>query len=43
MAIIDFLYGEPDGRDLIEAVKDQEYLNILAGYDKSDWLKVLKR
>ncbi|CDS09692.1 hypothetical protein LRAMOSA02369 [Lichtheimia ramosa] len=38
-----FLYGEPDGRDLIETVKDQEYLNILAGYDKSDWLKVLKR
>ncbi|KAG2209536.1 hypothetical protein INT47_008380 [Mucor saturninus] len=43
VAISDFLYGSPDGRDLKESVKDQEYLNILAKYTIEDWLRVLQK
>ncbi|KAI9272698.1 Metalloenzyme, LuxS/M16 peptidase-like protein [Phascolomyces articulosus] len=43
ICISDFLYGEPDGIDLRESVKDQEYLNTLATYQISDWLEVLKK
>lgn len=43
VAISDFLYGSPDGADLKESVKDQEYLNILAKYSIEDWLKVLQK
>ena len=43
MIFQDFLYGKLDGSDLKESVKDQEYLNILGGYQKSDWLEVLKK
>ncbi|KAI7848898.1 Metalloenzyme, LuxS/M16 peptidase-like protein [Circinella umbellata] len=43
ICISDFLYGKQDGHDLKESVKDQEYLNILAKYQISDWLEVLKK
>ncbi|KAI7904653.1 Metalloenzyme, LuxS/M16 peptidase-like protein [Cokeromyces recurvatus] len=43
VAITDFLYGSPDGENLKEAVKDQDYLNILSKYTVSDWLNVIKR
>ncbi|KAI9323607.1 Metalloenzyme, LuxS/M16 peptidase-like protein [Dichotomocladium elegans] len=39
--ISDFLYGRPDGRDLLDSLKDKEYLNKLASYTKADWLGVL--
>jgi hypothetical protein len=42
-AISDFLYGSPDGKDLKESVKDQEYLNILAKYTIADWLNILNK
>lgn len=37
------MYGSPDGTDLKESVKDQEYLNILAKYTIDDWLSVLTK
>lgn len=43
VAISDFLYGSPDGKDLKESVKDQEYLNTLAKYTAQDWLNVLEK
>ncbi|KAI9473757.1 MAG: Metalloenzyme, LuxS/M16 peptidase-like protein [Benjaminiella poitrasii] len=43
VAIFDFLYGSPDGKDLKESVKDQDYLDILAKYTASDWLNILKK
>ncbi|KAI8097852.1 Metalloenzyme, LuxS/M16 peptidase-like protein [Gilbertella persicaria] len=43
VAISDFLYGSPDGKDLKNAVRDQEFLNMLAKYTAADWLKILKK
>ncbi|KAI8327052.1 Metalloenzyme, LuxS/M16 peptidase-like protein [Choanephora cucurbitarum] len=43
VAISDFLYGSPDGKDLKNAVKDQEYLKQLATYSAEDWLRILKK
>ncbi|KAI9276163.1 Metalloenzyme, LuxS/M16 peptidase-like protein [Sporodiniella umbellata] len=43
VAISDFLYGSEDGMSLKDSVKDQEYLNTLAGYTAEDWLAVLKK
>lgn len=43
VAISDFLYGSPDGADLKESVKDQEFLNTLAKYTIEDWLNVLQK
>ncbi|CEP07102.1 hypothetical protein [Parasitella parasitica] len=43
VAISDFLYGSPDGTDLKEAVKDREYLVMLAKYTVDDWLQVLSK
>ncbi|KAI8644434.1 Metalloenzyme, LuxS/M16 peptidase-like protein [Parasitella parasitica] len=43
VAISDFLYGTLDGKNLKEAVKDREYLNILAKYTVEDWLNVLSK
>ncbi|KAI8137402.1 Metalloenzyme, LuxS/M16 peptidase-like protein [Fennellomyces sp. T-0311] len=43
ICISDFLYGKLDGSDLKECVQDQKYLGILGGYQKSDWLDVLKK
>ncbi|KAG0191477.1 hypothetical protein DFQ28_011725 [Apophysomyces sp. BC1034] len=42
VCISDFLYGTKDG-DLEASLKDQEYLDQLSKYTKSDWLDVLKR
>lgn len=43
VAISDFLYGSPDGKDLKESVKDHEFLKILSKYSAEDWLNVLEK
>ncbi|KAI9309061.1 Metalloenzyme, LuxS/M16 peptidase-like protein [Cunninghamella echinulata] len=43
VCIYDFLYGDVNGKDLRESVKDQEYLTILEKYTISDWIGIIKR
>lgn len=43
VAISDFLYGSPDGKDLKESVKDHEFLKTLSTYTVEDWINVLEK
>lgn len=43
VAISDFLYGSPDGKDLKESVKDHEFLKTLSTYSVEDWINVLEK
>ncbi|CAO3618389.1 unnamed protein product [Cunninghamella blakesleeana] len=43
ICIYDFLYGDNNGNDLRESVKDQQYLTMLEKYTTSDWIDVIKR
>ncbi|KAI8973781.1 Metalloenzyme, LuxS/M16 peptidase-like protein [Mycotypha africana] len=43
VAIADFLYGNTDGSQLGDAVRDLEFLKKVATYKASDWINILKK